>query len=115
MSEQRAMTGVPTITLGWRLRMALEHADIKVADMASELGVTRGTISRWGHDDGAPPRDAYLRLIAIRCGVPFEWIKNGVGASDTGPDQGDPMSTCTAHVLPFQTRQARRPAPAKAA
>jgi transcriptional regulator with XRE-family HTH domain len=69
---------IPTLTLGWRLRMAIEHAEVKVSEIAAACDVTRGTVSRWTHDEGAPPRDGFLRVIAMRCGVPYLWIKDGI-------------------------------------
>jgi transcriptional regulator with XRE-family HTH domain len=83
---------VPEITLGWRLRIALERADIKADDMAKELGVHRGTITRWTHDIGREPRPIYLQRWADICGVPYAWLLAGVptihaGATDNSPGQ----------------------------
>jgi transcriptional regulator with XRE-family HTH domain len=49
--------------------------------MADELGVTRQTLTRWMSDIGAPPRSAYLKVWALRCGVPYAWL-----ADDRGPE-----------------------------
>ncbi len=68
---------VPEITLGWRLRIALERADIKADDMARELGVHRGTITRWTHDIGRQPRPIYLQRWADICGVSYGWLLAG--------------------------------------
>src|SRR5690349_4653561 len=81
----------PEVTLGWRLRMALEFAGIKADDMARELGVHRGTITRWTHDVGAAPRGIYLRQWAELCEVPFTWLAGEPGhrrASDNRQRSG---------------------------
>jgi transcriptional regulator with XRE-family HTH domain len=74
MSESASNEGIPEITLGWRLRIAMERANLKAEYMAEELGVHRGTITRWTHDIGRPPRPIYLRHWAELCGVRFEWL-----------------------------------------
>lgn len=76
---------VPAITLGWRLRISLDRAGIKAEEMAHELGVHRGTVSRWMHDE-TPPRTIYLREWARITRVPFEWLA-GDAAADTGEEQ----------------------------
>lgn len=74
MSDIAANDGIPEITLGWRLRMAMEKAGLKADYMAAELGVHRGTITRWTHDIGSPPRPIYLRHWAELCQVRYEWL-----------------------------------------
>jgi len=76
---------IPEWTLGWRLQRALAHAGVSVEDMATELGVTRATLSRWMHDRGAPPRAAYVKQWALVCGVPATWLLNG---TTPGSDRG---------------------------
>ena len=65
---------IPEITLGWRLRIALERAGIKADDMARVLGVHRGTITRWTHDIGRSPRRVYLEKWAEITGVSYAWL-----------------------------------------
>jgi transcriptional regulator with XRE-family HTH domain len=74
MSNIAADDGIPEITLGWRLRIAMERAGLKAEDMAAQLGVHRGTITRWTHDIGKPPRPIYLRHWAELCHVQFAWL-----------------------------------------
>lgn len=64
----------PVITLGWRLRIAMERADIKRSDMAARMGVKQSTITRWTHDVGAPPRRIYLERWAEVTNVPLSWL-----------------------------------------
>jgi hypothetical protein len=74
MSYDDGEGDIPEITLGWRLRIAMERADLKAEEMASELGVHRGTITRWTHDIGSPPRAIYLHRWADLCHVSFAWL-----------------------------------------
>ncbi len=78
MTEMPQAGVIPEWTLGWRMQRALAHAEISVEAIAGELGVSRSSVSRWLNDRGAPPRAAYLKLWALRTGVPYEWL--------TGPD-----------------------------
>jgi len=69
---------VPEFTLGWRLRRAVEHAGIKKEELADELEISRATLSRWMHDDYRRPiKPVWLKAIALRCGVPYEWLRTG--------------------------------------
>jgi transcriptional regulator with XRE-family HTH domain len=77
MNETTQAAVVPEWTLGWRMQRALAHAGITIEEMASELGVSRSTVSRWVNDHGADPRIGYLKLWAMRCGVPLEWLLDG--------------------------------------
>jgi transcriptional regulator with XRE-family HTH domain len=79
-----ATVDIPEWTLGWRMQRALAFAGLQVTDMISEFDVTRGTISRWMNDKGAPPKSIYLRAWAARCGVPYEWLINEPTSSPAG-------------------------------
>lgn len=63
----------PQLTLGWRLRMAMEHAGLTAIDMARELEMGRDTVGRWVHDETVPKR-IYLRAWAERTNVSYEWL-----------------------------------------
>ena len=67
---------IPEWTLGWRLQRSLAHAGISIDDMAKEIGVSRQTISRWVNDH-SDPRIGFLKLWALRTGVPLEWLVSG--------------------------------------
>lgn len=75
---------VPAWTLRWRLQRALAHGGVSIDEMAAELGVSRQTVSRWLNEHGSPKR-GYLKLWALRCGVPLGWL---TGADD-GPKSGN--------------------------
>lgn len=65
---------VPTLTLGWRLQMALDHGDVAVEAIALACGVSRSTVSRWLHDGGKRPRPGDLEVFARECHVPYRWL-----------------------------------------
>lgn len=90
MSEQPAhQPAVPRWTLGWRLQRALAHGGVSVHEMASELQVSRGTLSRWMADRGPDPRDVYLKQWALRTGVPYPWLCHGdLSPCDYRPRRG---------------------------
>lgn len=69
-----AANDIPEITLGWRLRMAMERAGLKAEEMADLMDVHRGTITRWTHDIGSPPRSIYLQKWAEICRVRYDWL-----------------------------------------
>lgn len=70
-------TQIPDWTLGWRMQRSLAHAGLSIEEMSAELGVSRSTVSRWVNDHGEP-RIGYLKLWALRCGVPLDWLLEGV-------------------------------------
>lgn len=73
MSDLAQAARIPTWTLGWRLRRSLELADISVQEIARALHVSRGTVSRWLHDDGIPSEPVIV-LWARACLVDYEWL-----------------------------------------
>ena len=64
---------IPEWTLADRLRKSLEHAGVTSAEMASYLEVHRNTVSNWIYGHARPPASA-VKLWAMRCGVPYEWL-----------------------------------------
>ena len=58
------------------MRKALREARVSVADIASYLGVTRGTVSTW-INGRIEPSVQTLRLWALRCGVDYDWLRDG--------------------------------------
>lgn len=72
---------VPEWSQGDRLRKARDSAGLDQDDLAMELGVSRQAISKW--ENGAPIKRAYVKVWAVRCGVPFEWL------DDTAPTGTD--------------------------
>ena len=67
---------VPEWDLADRMRKALRESDIGVQEMADYLGVARNTVSTW-INGRIEPSIQTLRLWAMRCGVPYEWLVGG--------------------------------------
>lgn len=59
-----------------RMRKALRHAGIEVQQMADYLGVSRSSVSNW-INGRFPPSTQTLRLWALRCAVPYDWLTDG--------------------------------------
>ena len=71
------------------MRKALRVADVTNAEMAEYLGVSRNSVSAW-ITGAAEPRLAYLRLFAMRTGVPLEWLRTGeMTEAPSSPDGDD--------------------------
>lgn len=66
----------PPLTLGWRLRMAIETAGLTSEELGDMLGVSGMTVRRWTKDTNRPKK-AYLLQIALYCRVPSEWLITG--------------------------------------
>lgn len=98
MSEQTSpqmQTGgfvIPEWTLGWRMQRAMAHAGLQTAEIADEIGVSRSTVSRWINDNGTPPRAGFVKLWAMRCGVPYEWLVSGDVPTTHPDDHGSGMT-----------------------
>ncbi|MGA8544559.1 MAG: helix-turn-helix transcriptional regulator, partial [Mycobacterium sp.] len=60
---------------------SMQIAGLSVADMAAYQGVHRNSVSSW-LNRRAQPRPANVRLWAIRTGVPYEWLTDGVWPDD---------------------------------
>ncbi|SDU42128.1 helix-turn-helix domain-containing protein [Jiangella alkaliphila] len=79
MSEATT-TGQATVPV-WdftdRMLKALRHAGIGPGEMAAYLEVSRNTVTNWTSGRTKPPATA-VRLWAMRCGVPYEWLAHGI-------------------------------------
>lgn len=75
-------------TLGDRLRKSLHVAGVASQEMAETLEVNRNTISRWINGTSEPKR-LYLRMLAMRTGVPLEWLETGNTPTDNNGGGGD--------------------------
>jgi transcriptional regulator with XRE-family HTH domain len=72
------------------LRKALRAADVSVAEMADYLGVNRNTVGRYINGRGVPDVRT-MRLWALRCGVPLEWLQSGkLPHLDSNQEPSDP-------------------------
>lgn len=90
MSDASATaTAVPEWDVADRVRKALRVSGVGVQEIADYLDVDRSTVSTWINGRITPSTQT-LRLVALRCGVPYEWLRDGTTASgpDTPDDQG---------------------------
>jgi transcriptional regulator with XRE-family HTH domain len=71
------------------MRMSLDYANISVKQMATQLGVSRTTLSRWMADKGERPKRAYISQWALSTGVPFTWIDSGKMPESSPDPDGD--------------------------
>ncbi len=92
MSDAQQEGAVPVFETRHRMALALEHADVSVSEMADYLAVNRNTVGNW-LAGRAHPRDAYLRVWAMRCGLPYRWIRYGEAPPYTGPERRSERST----------------------
>jgi transcriptional regulator with XRE-family HTH domain len=83
----------PQFHLGDRLRKALDHSSTSVQAMADELGVSRTTVSNYIALRTKPNR-ATLRVWALRCGVPFDWLAHGTEHPNDPNTQVSDDSSC---------------------
>lgn len=79
--------GVPTFELRHRMALALETADLSISGMANHLEVSRNTVGNYiaGRTN---PTVATLRVWALRCGVPFAWLRDGTVTPEGGGPNG---------------------------
>ena len=79
---------VPEFTLGWRMRLAIDSADLSVQQMAENLGYSRSTISRWLNDQDQP-RPAITAQWALVTGVDRTRLEKGTSTTPTPPGDGE--------------------------
>ena len=76
MSEAQTTVLIPEWDLADRMRKALRSSGTGVQEMADYLGVARNTVSTW-INGRIEPSTQTLRLWAMRCEVPYEWLLDG--------------------------------------
>lgn len=77
LNESFGDAAIPDWDVADRMRKALRHSGLTVQEMAAFLGVGRNTVSTWINGRIGPSTQT-LRLWALRCEVPFEWLAEGV-------------------------------------
>lgn len=87
MTEQVDFAKEPELTLGWRIRMALDSGGLKHEDLMAKFEVSRDTVSRWCRDV-AVPKKFILNEIAVMCGVPARWLIDGPVTGPGVPPDG---------------------------
>lgn len=98
-------TVIPQWTPADRMRKAMNSAGVSIASMAAYLEVDRNTVGGWINNRHRP-RPAELRLFAMRCGVPLEWLLTGQWA----PRDSNPQPTDYKMVVSGRPRRVRRAA-----
>lgn len=88
MSTQTEVGTIPQFTIHDRLRKARETTGLDQATFASELGVSRNTVSNYETGGIDHPRKIVLGAWAMRTGVPLEWLQTGENPQQDGPDGG---------------------------
>ena len=101
MTNAPAEGNIPQFDLADRLRKALRVADVPVQEIADYLGVSRNTVGSW-INGRVVPQTAFIRLWAMRTGVPFEWLATGESPHPDNPDGGQlvPSGAPSRSVLP---------------
>ena len=94
---------VPEITQGDRMRVSLRHAGLG-QEMATYLDVTRGAVGNWINDRVTPSKQT-MRLWALRCGVPLEWLESG--KAPTLPSGPGPYTTRDSNPEPADLESRR--------
>jgi len=75
---------IPPLTLGLRLKMAMDWAGYCRESMATELGVHPSTVSRWMNDKGKPPKRGHVSAWAGFTHCDFQWLLTGEHGSTEG-------------------------------
>jgi len=70
----------PTWTLAQRMRRSRLLADLEQADVATQLGVARATVSAWETGRTEPSATNFVRWAEIT-GQPLEWLAEGISRS----------------------------------
>ena len=87
MTQHVNLGQVPPVTLGWRIQLALDYAQLKQDAIASKFEVSRKTVSRWCNDAGTPPKKFILNEIAVMCEVSPRWLIDGIAPDGHHPPE----------------------------
>lgn len=79
MTTAQTTTALP-MTQGERIWYALRRGHMGVNQMADELGITRQSLGAWISDRTKRVPTLYLKTIALRCGIRYEWLRDGTGS-----------------------------------
>ncbi|MFB9775394.1 helix-turn-helix domain-containing protein [Brevibacterium otitidis] len=76
---------VPELTIGQRLRVARELTGLEQREFASEIGISRTSVSAL-EGGRSKPRQLTLRAWSSRTGVSLHWLETGEAPSPGGGD-----------------------------
>lgn len=106
MSTSTEGLAVPQWDLADRLAKSLRVSGMSVSEMAEYLDVHRNTVSAW-MNGRTPPGTQSVRLWALRTGVAYGWLKDGIepedGPDGGGPGTGKPVGYLPSYRAPAQT------------
>lgn len=102
MTELVDFAAVPEVTLGWRIRIALDHGNLKHDDLMKEFEVSRDTVSRWCRDVGPAPKKFILNQIAVMCGVSPRWLIDGTEPPPPGPEGGSRLGESNPRPIHYE-------------
>lgn len=109
MTQMPGTGAVPTFTICDRLRKSREFAGLEQGELAEDIEVGRSTIGNY-ETGRVTPRRIVVRQWALRCGVSFEWLWEGVPASSPGPDGPERWASRGSNPEPTDYKSAPRPA-----
>lgn len=75
----------PRFQMRHRMELALEYGDVSVVEIAAAVGISRTTVSNYIHGR-SNPRRSDLVVWADRCGVPFDWLVEGIEPVEPAPE-----------------------------
>lgn len=99
---------IPVFTLGWRLRLALESADLSVQAMGETLGYSRSTISRWLNDQDQP-RAAIMAQWSLITGVDRGWLETGEYSGPPTPPESKRDTSALDKLTQEKKGRSKRP------
>lgn len=67
-------------TLGQRIKLARQSADMSQADLARSVGVTRGAVTHWEKDSIGNLKNEHLYAVADATRVNPRWLATGKGS-----------------------------------
>jgi transcriptional regulator with XRE-family HTH domain len=87
--QHRAPRGaVPPVTLGLRIRMALDYAGLSQEHLMSRFEVSRATVSRWCRDVEPAPKKFVLNEIAVDVRGVAAMVDRRDSAGEPSPSRG---------------------------
>lgn len=76
---------IPPLTLGLRLKMVMDWRGHSRDAMATEMGVSPSTISRWTNEPDPPLTRGMISAWATFTHSDFHWLLTGEQPADGGP------------------------------
>jgi len=94
-------------TIGSRFQQIRESMRLNQEAFASELGVSRNTLSRWEKDQGTPSAKA-LEVLREKYSINVEWLLSGEGDMKSWPSSLKVEFVPNEHSVPVSVSKSRR-------